>query len=90
MDNICQSRDMTAWLIDQTLNPHSPMSRFLNYVKQHRDNLARQALQEGNTDYIKGGVSQLDYIQELVNRILTYGTDTDTGTAQADTETETV
>jgi len=73
--NIFEDKGFKAWLEKQTPNPY--WERLFEYMKQHRNDVAMNAMQPGDTELLKGEVRALDWVLELPQNIL------------ADTETET-
>jgi len=75
--DIFEHKGFKAWLEAQVSGPGSYFPVLLGYIEQHRNDVAVNALQEGDTEFLKGEVRGLDWVLELPRNIL------------ADTETET-
>lgn len=78
--DIFESKGFKAWLEAQIIPCEGTSGYFgmlMTYIKQHRNDVAANALQPGDTELLKGEVRGLDWVLELPQNIL------------ADTETET-
>lgn len=73
--DIFEHKGFKEWMERQTQNPYWGM--LFAYINQHRNDVAVNALQQGDTELLKGEVRGLDWVFELPQNIL------------ADTETET-
>lgn len=73
--DIFEGKGFKEWLERQTSNIYWRM--LFEYINQHRNDVVVNALQEGDTEWLKGEVRGLDWVLQLPQNIL------------ADTETET-